>query len=94
MVKGILDKKRVIEKIFLNNLPGEIWVNGFIKRNNLSKRAASNIKRSPAAVNEELTNSFFDNLEKVFEEIGEHLKFFIFTWKVTKINYKGKQQQK
>ena len=90
MVKDILDKNKVIEKRCKNNLPGNDWINRFVKRNRLSKRAASNIKRSRAAVNEELTNSFFNSLEKVFEEIGEHLKFFMFIWKVTKITYKGK----
>ena len=79
MVKDILDKNRVIEKRFKTNLPGDEWLKGFTKRNNLSKRAASNIKRSRAAVDEKLANSFFDNLEKAFEEIGEHLKFLIFT---------------
>ena len=90
MVKDILNNNKIIEKRFKNNLPGDDWVNGFVKRNKLSKRAASNIKRSRAAVNEELTNSFFDDLEKVFEEIDEHFKFFMFTWKVTKITYKVK----
>ena len=46
MVKDILDKNRVIEKRFKTNLPGDDWLKGFTKRNNLSKRAASNIKRS------------------------------------------------
>ena len=90
MVKDILNNNKIIEKRFRNNLPGDDWVNGFVKRNKLSKRAASNIKRSRAAVNEELTNSFFDDLEKVFEEIDEHFKFFMFTWKATKITYKVK----
>ena len=79
MVNDILDKNRVIEKRFKTNLPGDDWLKGFTKRNNLSKRAASNIKRSRVAVDEKLANSFFDNLEKAFEEIGEHLKFLIFT---------------
>ena len=56
------------------NLPGDDWVNGFAKRNNLSKRAASNIKRSRAAIDKETVNDFFNNLEKVLEEIGNFLK--------------------
>ena len=74
MVKDILDKNQIIEKRFKNNLPGDDWVNGFAKRNNLSKRAASNIKRSRAAIDEETVNDFFNNLEKVLEEIGNFLK--------------------
>ena len=83
---------RVIEKRFKNNLPSDDWVKGFTKRNNLSKTAASNIKRSQAAVDEKLANSFFDNLEKVFEEIGELLKFLIFTYCIE--SYKNYLQKK
>ena len=70
MVKNILDKSKIMEKRFKNNIPGDDWVNAFAKRNKLSKRAASIIKRSRTAVEENITNSFIDNLEKVFEKIG------------------------
>ena len=70
MVKNILDKSKIMEKRFKNNIPGDDWVNAFAKRNKLSKRAASIIKRFRAAVEESITNSFIDNLEKVFEKIG------------------------
>ena len=70
MVKNILDKSKIMEKRFKNNIPGDDWVNAFAKRNKLSKRAASIIKRSRAAVEESITKSFIDNLEKVFEKIG------------------------
>ena len=70
MVKNILDKSKIMETRFKNNIPGDDWVNAFAKRNKLSKRAASIIKRSRAAVEESITNSFIDNLEKVFEKIG------------------------
>ena len=70
MVKNILDKSKIMEKRFKNNIPGDDWVNAFAKRNKLSKRAASIIKRSRAAVEERIMNSFIDNLEQVFEKIG------------------------
>lgn len=70
MVKNILDKSKIMEKRFKNNIPGDDWVNAFAKRNKLSKRAASIIKRSRAAVEESIMNSFIDNLEQVFEKIG------------------------
>ena len=70
MVKDILDKSKIMEKRFKNKIPGDDWVNAFAKRNKLSKRAASIIKRSRTAVEENITNSFIDNLEKVFEKIG------------------------
>ena len=59
MVKYIVDKSKIMEKRFKNSISGNDWVNGFSKRNKLSKRAASNIKRSQAAVNNKsITNSF------------------------------------
>ena len=70
MVKNILDKSKIMEKRFKNNIPGDDWVNALEKRNKLSKRAASIIKRSRAAVEESIMNSFIDNLEQVFEKIG------------------------
>ena len=70
MVKDILDKSKIMEKRFKNKIPGDDWVNAFAKRNKLSKRAASIIKRSRAAVEESIMNSFIDNLEQVFEKIG------------------------
>ena len=70
MVKDIVNKSKIMEKRFKNNIPGDDWVNAFAKRNKLSKRAASIIKRSRAAVEESIMNSFTDNLEKVFEKIG------------------------
>ena len=35
MVKNILDKSKIMEKRFKNNIPGDDWVNTFVKRNKL-----------------------------------------------------------
>ena len=40
---------------FRDNTPGDDWINNFIKRNQMSKRAASNIKRSHADIDAEIT---------------------------------------
>lgn len=36
MVADILDRKKVMETRFENNIPGDAWVNGISKRNGLS----------------------------------------------------------
>ena len=36
MVAAILDRKKVMETRFENNIPGDAWVNGISKRNGLS----------------------------------------------------------
>ena len=51
-------------------MPGDDWISNFVKRNRLSKRAASNIKRSRSAVNADVINQYFDELEATFERLG------------------------
>ena len=70
MVKDIVEKNGIKSKRFKNNIPGEGWIRNFVRRNNISKRAASNIKRARAKVDENDPNEFFDNLEKTVEKTG------------------------
>ena len=42
-----------------------------MKRNNVSGRFASNIKRARASVDEEVVNEFFDHLERMYDEMGD-----------------------
>ena len=67
----------IVSKCFKNNTPGDDWISNFVKRNRLSKRAASNIKRSRSAVNADVINQYFDELEATFERLGMlHSLFF------------------
>ena len=66
----------IVSKCFKNNTPGDDWISNFVKRNRLSKRAASNIKRSRSAVNADIINKYFDELEATFERLGMLFSFF------------------
>ena len=58
-------------------MPGDDWISNFVKRNRLSKRTASNIiKRSRSAINAEVINKYFDELDVAFERLGMLLSFF------------------
>ena len=50
MVKNILEKNGIVAKRLKNYTPGEGWMRNFVKRNNISRRAASNIKRARVKV--------------------------------------------
>ena len=60
-----------------------------MKRNRLSKRAASNIKRSRPAVNADIINKYFDELEATFEKLGMLFSFCFFCNKFVKECYMG-----
>ena len=66
----------VVSKCFKNNMPGDDWISNFVIRNQLLKRTASNIKRSRSAVNADVINKYFDELEATFERLGMLLSFF------------------
>jgi len=70
IVRDILKIHNKTVGCFSNNTPGDDWINNFIRRNRMSKRAASNIRRSRASIDEENVNEFFDNLERVYEKYG------------------------
>lgn len=65
VVKGYLDREGRTVRKFKNNLPGEDWVQSFLKRHlkQLSARMSQNIKRARASVSVQTINSYFDNLE-------------------------------
>ena len=62
-IKRYLDNSERVEPRFKNNLPGRDFVYSFMKRNNLSKRSAVNIKASRAKLDEETVRNFFRNLD-------------------------------
>ena len=49
---------------FRNNIPGEDWMTSFMKRHNLTKRVADNLKAARAEVNRQIINDFFDRAGK------------------------------
>ncbi|KAK9709734.1 hypothetical protein QE152_g26421 [Popillia japonica] len=53
VVKKYLDKQGKQVRVFRYNTPGLDFIDSFIKRNNLSIRLASNIKRSRSSVDHE-----------------------------------------
>lgn len=71
VMKTYLDSSGRQEPRFTNNFPGKRWVEGFLGRHKkvLSKRLCSNIKRCRAAVDDNIINSYFDNLAHVLEGI-------------------------
>ena len=56
---------------FRENVPGNDWVRGFVARNKMTLRAASNIKRARAGVSREDICQFFDNYEAALEKYGD-----------------------
>lgn len=63
-VKSYLERQGKVIKCFKNNLPGSDWVKTFLMRHpQLSQRMAQNITHSRAAIDEQVINNFFDNLE-------------------------------
>lgn len=75
LVKTYLDRKNVTEARFKDNMPGEDWVITFMKRHNLTKRVADNVRISRALVNEDVINAFFDNLEAELHGISPECIF-------------------
>ena len=60
----------IVSKCFKNNTQGDDWISNFVQRNQLSKRAPSTIKRSRSAVNADVINQYFDELQATFETLG------------------------
>ena len=69
LVKSYLDKLGVIDKVFKDNMPGLDWMYSFIKRHNLTKRVADNVKRSRAQITPDLLKCYFANLEHELKDI-------------------------
>ncbi|KAG5874132.1 hypothetical protein JTB14_015052 [Gonioctena quinquepunctata] len=61
---------------FKDNLPGEKWVEAFLKRHkDLTVRFATNIERSRAALNGQQMQDFIENLKQTFEGVPPHAIF-------------------
>uniref|UniRef100_A0A1Y1K537 DDE-1 domain-containing protein n=2 Tax=Photinus pyralis TaxID=7054 RepID=A0A1Y1K537_PHOPY len=65
-----LNKRGITEKRFNNNMPGEGWFNGLMKRHpRLTIKLAENTKRVRAAVTYEIIEDYFRNVSKIIEDI-------------------------
>ena len=69
LVKAYLDKKCDTVSCFKENMPGNDWLHGFVKRHNLTKRITDNVKAARAEVNHEVINNYFDNLEEWIKDV-------------------------
>lgn len=72
LVKNYLDKLigRTITR-FRNNLPGEEFVYGFLRRHKdrISNRMCQNIKRSRANIARDIVNKYFHNLSEALKDV-------------------------
>lgn len=70
MVKSYLDRKGLRERRFKENLPGNDWLQLFLKRHHeLTVRLAQNMKRSRSEITAVEMNAYFDNLEECLHDI-------------------------
>ena len=70
LVKAFVDVVGLEHQLFKNdNLPGVDWLRGFLKRNNMTLRTASNVTSARAKVSADTINSYFDELQKELEGI-------------------------
>lgn len=72
LVQNFINRQGKVVPKFINNLPGEGWVNKFLQRHHkqLSRRMSQSIKESRAKVNHQTINKFFDHLEASLEGIA------------------------
>ena len=69
LVKAYLDTTGKSSR-FVDNLPGNDWMDGFLKRHKeLALRCANLIKRSRGAVSREMVQDFFKRFTKVVEGV-------------------------
>ncbi|PSN35691.1 hypothetical protein C0J52_10181 [Blattella germanica] len=69
-VQGYLNRVGRIERRFQNNCPGIDWCKLFLRHHpELSHGFGENIKRSHAAVDSELLNGYFNNLEEALQGV-------------------------
>ena len=69
LVKCYHDSAGLTHLKFANNMPGNDWVYSFIRRNNLTKRVADNVRAARAEVTEALINDYFNNAEKWIKDL-------------------------
>jgi len=67
-----LDRKGIIVQKFTNNLPGVEWAHSILKRHNnvICQRVATNISQSRAEVSPVSISEYFDNLQKILENVS------------------------
>lgn len=69
-VTRYLDCKGVRVSQFTNNIPGDDWIRGFLKRNkDLSLKVSANIKKSRANITTDDINDYMDRLEQTIASI-------------------------
>lgn len=66
-----MDKKGIVVQKFTNNLPEVDWARNILKRHNnlVSQRVDTNISQCHAEVSPVIVSEYFDNLNKVLENI-------------------------
>ena len=64
VVAAYLTKQNHVVKKFKDNIPGEDWVSSFMKRNSLTNRIATNIRRKRAQISKEQLQEYFENIKK------------------------------
>lgn len=66
-----MDKKGIVVQKFTNNLPGADWTRSILKRHNnlVNQRVATNISKCRAEVSPGIISEYFDNLNKVLQNI-------------------------
>ena len=69
LICSYLTKQKRNEPRFQNNVPGDDWIRGFIKRRELTNRLTSNIKRSRAGITKSSLERYFNNLKKELDGV-------------------------
>ena len=69
MVAAYLTKQKRTVKKLKNNIPGDDWAPGFMKRNGLTNWIAMSIRRKRASINKEQLKQYFDNIQNELKDI-------------------------
>lgn len=69
MVAAYLTKQKRTVKKLTNNIPGDDWALGFMKRNGLTNRIAMSIRKKRASINKEQLKQCFDNIQNELKDI-------------------------
>lgn len=70
VIKAYLDRTDRNVRKFSQNLPGKEWTKYFLKHHpQLTERFAANIKRSRAAIDEQVLRDYINNLKEVIKDV-------------------------
>ena len=89
LIKSCLTKRRRTIPYFKNNIRSESWARVFMKRNNLTIRLSTNIKRKCVEISKESLQKYFTNIKNELENINQNV------WKFDEDNltdYPGKKR--